>query len=232
MFHQIFEDILMVRSVLAAQSQAASSAAAIWVGIASLVVSLGALVGLGFSLHQTNKSLAASRAAARTTEELAKIQSRAYVQVNMLSIAKDGDLLVSCQNAGETPSPFFAVGATAVRAKDGEIQHTLKLDMGSLDMKSWVALGVREAWPAKIKLSGGISDYDAFKNGTLGVGENLLVRGRVVYQDIFGTFFMTEFAFYANNETSGRKFLQPFGVLAAYKLLTQAEANGFLGQNP
>lgn len=215
---------------MAAEKEAHSAALAICVSIASLILSLGTLVALLFSLRQTNAALDVTRATAWATEELAKTQSRAYVQVVNISVARDGGLIVKCQNAGETPSPFFAIGASAMRVPDGQIQHVLKHDIGPLEMKSWVALGAHEPWPAKIDLTQGRADYQAFKNRTLGVRENLLIRGRVIYQDIFGSYFLTEFAFFSDNEAKRYEFLRPFGALAAYKPISREEADALLGQ--
>jgi hypothetical protein len=219
-------DEYAMRSAAAAEWQSYWAAWAVGASATSLIVSGVALYFLFRSLQQTQEAL-------DVTKDLGHRQTRAYVEATTVtfSMDDDGDLVVRCQNSGETPSPMVAVGVEAVRLPSGNIAHLLKANRPpSPPRKTWTAIGARGTLRAKVTPLKGHSAVAEFRAGGFGLNERLLVVGTIIYQDIFSQYFRTEFAFFSTSPKDG--FLRPNGLLAAYEPVSQQEVESLLQLDP
>lgn len=219
-------DEYAMRSAVAAEWQSYWAAWAVGASVTSLIVSGIALYFLFRSLQQTQEAV-------DVTRDLGHRQTRAYVEAATLtfSMDDDGDLVVRCQNSGETPSPMVAIGVEAVRVSAGRIGHLLKANRPpSPPRKTWTAIGAHGTLRAKVTPLTGHSAVAEFRAGTFGLNERLLVVGTIIYQDIFNRFFRTEFAFFSVSPKDG--FLRPNGLLAAYQPMSLQEVESLLQLGP
>lgn len=217
-----FADSNDVRSAIAAESQAFWAAATFWLTGVSLLASIAALIGLFISLRLTRQTLAVTR-------DLGHRQTRAYVEAVGLELSVDeGDVVVICRNSGETPSPFFAVGVEARRIPKNSMSHVLTLETSVDPSKSWTALGKDSDWRAKVTPRIGSQEVREFRQGTFNQQEQLLITGIIIYKDIFGHYFLTEFAFFSHNGLE-KQFMRPNGQFPAYAPLSDLDASRRLG---
>ncbi|OHZ40337.1 hypothetical protein BBL07_10475 [Agrobacterium vitis] len=219
-----FADSAELRGTIAAESQAFWASATFWVTVASLLASVAALIGLFFSLRLTRQTLAVTR-------ELGHRQTRAYVEAAGLELSIDkGDLVVICRNSGETPAPFFAVGVEARRVPKSEMYRLLCVKLRVDPSKSWTALGKGSDWRAKVTPPTGSQAVREFGEGSFNPEERLLITGIIIYKDIFGHYFRTEFAFFTHNEAD-KNFMRPNGQFPAYVEVSNLEASKILGMS-
>lgn len=187
----------------------------------------------GIALYFLFRSLQQTQEAPDITKDLGHRQTRAYVEAATLtfSMDDDGDLVVRCQNSGETPSPMVAVGVEATRVSAGNIGHVLKTNRPpSPPRKTWTAVGARGTLRAKVTPLTGHSAVAEFRTGAFDTNERLLVVGTIIYQDIFNQFFKTEFAFFSASPKDG--FLRPNGLSAAYRPIPLQEVESVLQLDP
>lgn len=183
--------------LLAQQEMAKWARYMFWATAASVLLSLGALIGLFFSLRQTSLALCENK-------QLGQAQARAYVHVSSArhSWTDEGyGLLLNIENVGETPAKSFEVGGILLKAEVGNV--SAQIFPRTYKMKRWAALG------GKSKLSVRL-DTKAFNALVIEFGRPvdghvLLVTGTVRYADIFDSWHETDFSFYSYTSETGRE---------------------------
>jgi hypothetical protein len=115
------------------------------------------------------KSLSNSQEA----RNLGQAQARAYVEAVALNYSKDdGDLVVECQNSGETPSLLVAVGIEAIKVHETRLYQILAKRPETPPRQNWPGLAAGRSLDAKVKPDTGSSailDFVGNKFGDDGV---------------------------------------------------------------
>ncbi|MDZ7872058.1 MAG: hypothetical protein U5N27_02055 [Rhizobium sp.] len=181
--------------LLAQQEMAKWARFMFWATVASLALSLGALIGLFLSLRQTSLAL-------RENKQLGQSQARAYVHVASARHSwTDGGyaLLLDIENVGETPAKFFEVGGILLKAEVGKV--SAQIIPRTYNMKRWAALGGKSKLTVRL-------DTTAFNALVIEFGRPLdghvlLVTGTVRYADIFDSWHETDFSFYSYTSETG-----------------------------
>lgn len=218
----IADDQFTEMSAFAAVEQAHWAKLSVWLTCVSLVISIAALVCLYFSLLQT-------RQAVTDTRTLGEAQMRAYVEAVKLEYSKDkGDIVVECQNSGQTPSLLVGVGLEAIRVHETRMYNVLVNRPETPPRKTWPAIAAGRSLFAKLTPDTGSSAVEQLINGLFSENERLLIVGTILYRDVFDIPFQSDFAFFVD-PSDVRTFLRPNGKRSAFQKLTPTEFVRALG---
>lgn len=192
-----------------------------WASAVSTIFAGFAFIILLVSLRQTSQAIGDNR-------KLGEDQTRAYVHVASArhSWTESGyGMIISVENAGETPARIFEVGGRMQKIKVGDVSGSVVHQI--YKMKSWAALGPKLP-PTTVRLD--TSEYRDLivEFGTPVKDHVLLLTGTVRYQDIYNHWFETDFAFYSYTSATTEpdrynKLRRPTARLRAYERVKAPE---------
>ncbi|TBB67727.1 hypothetical protein ELH42_16865 [Rhizobium ruizarguesonis] len=208
------------KDLQAQQEMVHYAAAAFWTSVVTGAIGVLTLLGLGWSLSQTERGFRRTLEAEKAARELDQAGIRAYVHIDEVSMGSTGRPLVVCMNTGSTPAKFFAIGADIKKVAYGNLSKNAVL--ANYEMKAWPALGGNSQLSVNVNPTRGEEILGEYALQGFGPNECLMIVGRIVYVDIFDRKFETGFAFY-NRGTSSKKFSRPVNDLPAFRELTTAE---------
>jgi hypothetical protein len=190
-------EIVSVLDLAAQQDMAFWTRLTFFASAASVLLSLGALIGLFLSLRQTRRAIA-------DTREIGEYQIQAYVHASKLEYAGAGRLNLYCKNTGATPAAYFSVASDTRVVKISDIKASDPTEASGF--KTWPALGGGDE--RSVGLTVDVKSVLDFQNGLRKEDEALLVVGRILYRTIFNHDHETHFTFYVDR-ASPKTFRQP-----------------------
>lgn len=176
----------------------------------------------------TKAAILGAEAAERTVAETRRIgdaQVKSYILINEAALNWDGPnphIMMVCKNTGQTPAPFFDVGASVKTAplKGYADWGIIERDF---EFQTWSGLGGNDELtirytPKNLHVYANIQhDIDAY----------LVITGVVRYGDVFGDIYESEFAFFTPQKSRGhaRKMSRPVARLRVFQKIDTAKAN-------
>lgn len=204
--------LLDVRAWLDLYAQTQMANYAFWALVISAVGTIISVFGLGAVVA----SLGRTRRAITDNRELGEAAVRAFVEVQAIEIASDGKaMLIDLVNVGQTPAVAIHIRIDLEAVDIDDIARSVELKTW-LNMKMLDGAGTGEYGKRTVRVepAAGVEIIPAFARN--GAPEHLccMVNGRVHYQDIFGKWWLTGFAFYAK---PGGRFLKPVHSLPVHR---------------
>lgn len=207
--------------LMAQQTMAYWAKAMFWTTVASIVLSIGALIGLFVSLAQTARALKDSR----TNSE---IQNQAYAYVESLEYGTVSAMVATCKNSGLTPATHFSISAKAQLLKPGAVSTGANFDNSGL--KTWSRIGPGEA--PTVALDVEHSDIVArFIQGDVEPDDLLVISGTLVYCTIYNHDHETQFLFYVDQKHP-KRFRRPTANLRTFHRLENPAKAAVLSATP
>jgi len=213
-------DIRGEKDLQAQQEMVEYAARSFWASVVTGAIGVLTLVGLGWSLTQTERGFRRTLEAEKAARELDQAGIRAYVHIEEVTMGNTGRPIVVCKNTGSTPAKFFAIGADIKKVPLDSISKSAVL--ANYEMKAWPALGGNTQLSVNVNPTRGEEILKEYALNGFAPGQCLVIVGRVVYVDIFDRKFETGFTFY-NRGRSSKKFSRPVNDLPAFRELTTAE---------
>jgi hypothetical protein len=151
---------------------------------------------------QFTSQLAVAQRHADIAEDTARKQLRAYVHAKSINIiwSNNGSPLfsVELQNSGQTPALDVRSGAYHIFGTTEYLAGINKIESGRPMMGGRCAIAANSPYKAALL----VRDFEKIRPEQITEKTWLAVVGRVVYTDIFGTPYETDFGFFTSNAQS------------------------------
>lgn len=206
------------RDVLAQESMAQWT----WVMGLTSIVGMGLSAGAAFaalrSVSLSRKALTQAEKSVGETVKIGQAQSRAYVHAKEATFSTDApDLIVRVQNTGQTPATYFSVGGRVQIVEPGTVSQSIEI--GNYDMKTWPALGAGVELTVQLSSGDNSGIRETIEMFQARPGRSpLVVTGKIVYADVFGSLFESPFSFYVR--PGERRFRRPVAPFRAFQPVT------------